>query len=256
MTHQANQEILSKKVAGKLNLLAFIEDETRAKGESSSRSFASIVREVITELGNAELKAVVKKPDQVLLATGEQGVIYPPVIVSVNGVKCRALLDTGAGSSYISNKLKQSRQIDMMLSTVNKQIEIYNVQVNNLKGDFKLEIDASKADRGVLLSVKNPRYQDVLKIYPHLQGITMDDVDQKPELPVHLIFGASEYAKIKTDTKAKAGKSGEPVGEHTRLGWTLIWYAHVSCIRMESIRIQDTCSLLKEHWQIMAAFVT
>eukprot|EP00794_Sanderia_malayensis_P011501 gene11501-12696_t len=30
MTHQANQEILSKKVAGKLNLLAFIEDETRS----------------------------------------------------------------------------------------------------------------------------------------------------------------------------------------------------------------------------------
>eukprot|EP00794_Sanderia_malayensis_P001137 gene1137-496_t len=85
-----------------------------------------------------------------------------------------------------------------------------------------LEIDASNVDREVLLSVKNPRYQDVLKKYPHLQGITMDDVDQEPELPVHLILGASEYAKIKTDTKAKAGKSGEPLGEHTRLGWTLI----------------------------------
>ena len=40
-----------------------------------------------------------KKPEQVLLATGEQGVIYPIIIVRVNGVKCRALLDTGAGSS-------------------------------------------------------------------------------------------------------------------------------------------------------------
>ena len=173
-----------------------------------------------------------KKPEQVLLATGEQGVIYPIVIVSVNGVKCRALLDTGAGSSYISDKLvnilgkrpvlKQNRQIDMMLSTVNRQIEIYNVEVQNLKGDFKLEIDVSKVDREVLLSVKNPRYQDVLKKYPHLQGVTMDDVDQKSELPVHVILGASEYAKIKTDAKAKIGKPGEPVGEHTRLGWTLI----------------------------------
>ena len=50
----------------------------------------------------------------------------------------------------------------------------------------------------------------------------MDDVDQKPELPVHVILGASEYAKIKTDAKAKIEKLGEPVGEHTRSGWTLI----------------------------------
>ncbi len=50
----------------------------------------------------------------------------------------------------------------------------------------------------------------------------MDEVDQKPELPLHLILGASEYAKIKTDAKSKIGKPGETVGEHTRLGWTLI----------------------------------
>eukprot|EP00795_Rhopilema_esculentum_P015888 gene15888-7220_t len=151
----------------------------------------------------------------------------------VNGVKCRALLDTGAGSSCISDKLvnilgkrpvfKQNRQIDMMLSTVNRQIEIYNVEVQNLKGDIKLEIDVSKVDREVLLSVKNPRYQDVLKKYPHLQGVTMDDIDQKPELPVHVILGASEYAKFKTDAKTKIGKPGELVGEHTRLGWKLIF---------------------------------
>ena len=93
----------------------------------------------------------------------------------------------------------------MMLSTVNRQIEIYNVEVENFRGDFKLAVDVSKVDRDVPLSVKNPRYQDVLKKYPHLQGVRMDDVDEKPELPVHLILGASEYAKIKTDAKAKIG---------------------------------------------------
>ena len=66
-------------------------------------------------------------------------------------------------SSYISDKLvnilgkrpvlTKNRQIDMMLSTVNRQIEIYNVEVENLKGDFKLAIDVSKVDREVLLSV-------------------------------------------------------------------------------------------------------
>ena len=38
---------------------------------------------------------------QVMLATGAQGIIYPVVVVEVNGITCRVLLDTGAGSSYI-----------------------------------------------------------------------------------------------------------------------------------------------------------
>ena len=38
----------------------------------------------------------------------------------------------------------------------------------------------------------------------------MDDEDTKPELPMHLILGASEYSRIKTQTKPKSGKAGEP----------------------------------------------
>jgi hypothetical protein len=49
----------------------------------------------------------------------------------------------------------------------------------------------------------------------------MQDVDEKPELPVHLILGASEYAKIKTETRPRVGKPGDPVAEFTRFGWTL-----------------------------------
>eukprot|EP00795_Rhopilema_esculentum_P001425 gene1425-15846_t len=50
----------------------------------------------------------------------------------------------------------------------------------------------------------------------------MDDTDNKAELPIHLIIGASEYAKIKTETKPRLGKPGEPVGELTKFGWTII----------------------------------
>ena len=34
--------------------------------------------------------------------TTETNLIYPVAIIKVNGVKCRALLDTGSISSYIS----------------------------------------------------------------------------------------------------------------------------------------------------------
>ena len=40
-----------------------------------------------------------------LVATGDTTVTYPVVVVNVEGIKCRALLDTGAGSSYASSAL-------------------------------------------------------------------------------------------------------------------------------------------------------
>ena len=36
---------------------------------------------------------------------GKGAVTYPVVVVEVNGIRCRALLDTGAGSSYASAAL-------------------------------------------------------------------------------------------------------------------------------------------------------
>ena len=50
----------------------------------------------------------------------------------------------------------------------------------------------------------------------------MHDIDEKPELPVHLILGASEYARIKTETKPRIGLPGEPVAELTKFGWTVL----------------------------------
>lgn len=50
----------------------------------------------------------------------------------------------------------------------------------------------------------------------------MADVDEKPQLPIHLILGASEYAKVKTATKPRVGQPGEPVAELTKFGWTLL----------------------------------
>ena len=150
-----------------------------------------------------------------MLATGAQGKIYPMVVVKVNGVTCRALLDTGAGSSYISSKLvdilkikpvtREYHPIDMMMVSANKRMDIYSVEVKNLRGEFKLGIFVSKVERELLLSLTNPEYTKILRRYQHLNGVEMDHTDDKAELPIHLIIGASEYAKIKTETKPKLG---------------------------------------------------
>eukprot|EP00795_Rhopilema_esculentum_P010285 gene10285-18982_t len=102
-----------------------------------------------------------RKAEQSLLAKGERGLMYPIVVDNVNGVKCRALLDTGVESSYISATLvnllgikpvlKQTRQIDRMLSTAYKRIEIYNVEVNSINSDLKLEIDVTERPKRMRL---------------------------------------------------------------------------------------------------------
>ena len=77
-------------------------------------------------------------------------------------------------------------------------------------------------DRGTLLSLENPRYKDLVERYYHLKEVTMDDVDEKGELLVHLILGTNEYTQIKTETAPKIGRPGEPIAELTRLGWTIV----------------------------------
>jgi hypothetical protein len=41
-------------------------------------------------------------------------------------------------------------------------------------------------------------------------------------LPVHIILGANDYAKIRTNENLRVGQTGEPGAEHTRLGWSLV----------------------------------
>ena len=165
--------------------------------------------------------------------SAEKGTVcHPMVLVEVNGVKCRALLDTGAGSSYTSAELidrleacpqrSEIRQIEMMIGTVTKRIQLYNLSVSSVTSDFTLETEVTKVDRKELLTVDNPRYQETISKYTHLKGVRMEDRNDKQRLPVHLILGTSEYAKIKTETAPRVGRPGEPIAEKTKFGWTVM----------------------------------
>lgn len=109
-----------------------------------------------------------------------------------------------------------------MMQASNREIEIYDVVISSLTGEFQLRTEVTKVDRGTLLSLENPRYKDVMERYNDLKGVTMDDVDDKEEPSVHLILGTNEYAQIKTETTPKIGKPGEHITELTRLGWTIM----------------------------------
>lgn len=117
---------------------------------------------------------------------------------------------------------QEIKTIEMMLRTTTKKIDIYNVSITDVNNKYTMSSEVSCIDRTVLLTLPNPRYGEVIANNPHLEGVTMDDVDTKTILPVYMVLGASDYARIKTATPAKVGDDGKPVAERTRLGWTII----------------------------------
>ena len=169
---------------------------------------------------------------KMMVAKGESKVIHPVVVVKAGGVMCRALLDTGAGSSYASAAFldclnskperREFRKIEMMMQTSNKMVAIHKLQVTDVDETFVLNTEVTRVERGNLLRLPNPKYKEVVKQFDHLKGVKMEDTDDKEELPIHLILGASDYAKIKTPTQPRVGESGEPVGELTKFGWTIM----------------------------------
>ena len=159
-------------------------------------------------------------------------VCHPIVLVQVNGVICRALLDTGAtvsyASGYILDRLRLApmrtltRRIQTIVGIVTKRNEIYKVQASDTKGRHSIPLSVTRVDRAELLSVENPNYAQMISKYRHLKGVHMEDTDTKSLLPVHIILGASDYAKIKTHESQRIGAVGEPVAEYTRFGWTIL----------------------------------
>ena len=57
----------------------------------------------------------------------------------------------------------------------------------------------------------------------------MDDNDEKSELPIHVILGASDYSRDKMETKLIIGQPLEPIAELTTLGWTVMFAGSLMC---------------------------
>ena len=114
---------------------------------------------------------------QKLLTTLESEAIYPVVLVKVNGITCRALLNTGAGRSYIPSTLARKltklliwtdyKQIETRVHTTNTLIDIYDVEITNTKGDFTINTEVSKVDRAELISMPNPLYENIIQTCTH-----------------------------------------------------------------------------------------
>lgn len=108
------------------------------------------------------------------------------------------------------------------MASTTARMEVFKSTVSSRSGDYKLEVNLTKVNRGELLSLENPQYEQLMKKYPHLKSVEMDDTDTKSLLPVHVILIAGVCVRIKTDTRPQVGNQGEPVAERTKLGWVIL----------------------------------
>ena len=108
-----------------------------------------------------------------------------------------------------------------MMSTTTR-VEIYAASIKSLDQKFELEIKMSKVDKPELMKHNNPNYAHLSERYKHLNGAKFEDPDTRTQIPIHLVLGASDYAKIKTTTAQKVGQPGHPFAEKTLLGWTVM----------------------------------
>ena len=157
---------------------------------------------------------------------------YPTVIVKVNGMKCRALLDSGSGSNYISASLAKAlmkkpkrteqRKIEMLMSSTNTKVDIYDLDLHSLNTRFSTTCEVSKVQKDVLLMIPNPNYKMMQETFHHLRGINFNDEIDKDELQVHMIIGVDVYCKIKVKKEPRIKEPGQPVAELTKFGWVLM----------------------------------
>ena len=172
-----------------------------------------------------------KRKENLLAATVSGQVIHPMVLVDVDGIRCRAILDTAASTSYASSSLvnalkkkmlrKEAREIEMMLGTKKTVLEVYAAELKSIDGNFSMTTEITKLDKTVVTEVPNPDFVGILRKYAHLKGVKITDVSRKEQLPIHLVLGAGDYNAVKLEEPQRVGKPGEPTAEKTRFGWTL-----------------------------------
>ena len=92
----------------------------------------------------------------------------------------------------------------LMVSQV-AHLETCKTSISLVSGDFKMDVNLVKINKEELLSIDNPRYDDLIKKYTHLKGIEVVDHNSKSKLPIHVVLSAGEYARVKTIAKPHIG---------------------------------------------------
>ena len=86
-----------------------------------------------------------------------------------------------------------------MIHSIVRKIDVIEAQIKDATGSLPSKSEVSKVEKETLLSLPNPNYE-----------------------AGHLIFGTSDYTKIKVQVMPRVRQPGNPVAELTHFGWVLM----------------------------------
>ena len=104
-----------------------------------------------------------KDKNTLMTASGSNEGILPIIPIKVDRITCRALIDTGAGSSYASGKLidllkkkpceTKTRRVNMLISSQVTKLDMYDTLVESLDGNFSMSVKLAKVHKRELSTV-------------------------------------------------------------------------------------------------------
>ena len=209
--------------------------KVRGCGKCNGRHHTSVCNRMKTTLSPCPTPESSGRSERFYGAVDTQTTLHATVIAKINGVQARIMLDSGAGSSYISANLltelnlkpyrTERRVIEQMYGTVDRQFEIYKATVeSNVVEDFGFELECINAEKPVLTYLPNPRISELKKANHRIRRLNFsEEAVTEDNLPVHVILGAADIQRIKTTEPAVLGKNPDtdPGAEFTKLGWTI-----------------------------------
>ena len=98
-------------------------------------------------------------------------------------MKSHALIDTGAGASYVTSKFIslinkkslriETKTIQTLINTSRKKIPIYSVQISDAKHQFSFQTELRKLEKSILVELPNPKYLKLQNKYQQLKDPEM-----------------------------------------------------------------------------------
>ena len=220
---------------------------SRGCGRCNSRHHTSICDRTPTTLPPSPAAESVTSSDTFYGANDFQTTLHSTVVAKVNGVQARIMLDSGAGSSYISANLltklnikpcqTERRLIEQMYGTVDKQVEIYKFRVeSNVVEDFVMELECINAEKPVLTYLPNLKIPDLKQRNHRIRRLEfIEETATADKLAVHIILGAADIQRIKSTEPAILGPNPDtdPGAEFAMLGWVIAGKAILSSAPVE-----------------------
>ena len=160
-----------------------------------------------------------------------------PELGSSDGLKVRALFDTEAQRSYVSNLVIATFGAEKQRA---KAVNLVKLTVRKEETNFETNMNVYAVPK-ICSELKSQDIESAKRKYPHLNGIEFADREAEGSvMEIDLLIG-SDYMWEFMEYKTVRGEPGQPVATSTKVGWLLSGPVEVqSREKLSSINFQST----------------